>query len=145
MFSIDHVFSVLIGYPSAKVVANDKDGNAKNCFNLQQMMNTEEKMMPSVEEEEKEAESEEEEEEEDDESGGEKICDSNDGEEEEEEGKGGVKKEVEATLQATGEKILLPIDATEKKQQANVLNLNNEVVKMWIVTSHGADGRHEQQ
>ncbi|KAM4539902.1 serum response factor-binding protein 1, partial [Odontesthes bonariensis] len=49
---------------------------------------------------------------------------------EEEEGEGDVKKEVEATLQATGEKISLPVDATEKKQQANVLNLNNEVVKM---------------
>ncbi|XP_072226304.1 serum response factor-binding protein 1 [Leuresthes tenuis] len=94
------------------------------------MMNTEEKMMPSVEEEVKE-EAESEEEEEDDESGGEKICDSDDDDDDdEEEGKDDVKKEVEATLQATGEKVLLPIDATEKKQQANVLNLNNEVVKM---------------
>lgn len=84
------------------------------------MMNTKEKIVPSVDDE-----VEEEEENDDVQEGEQKSCDVD-----EDRGGDDKGKKVEVMPQAVDQKMTLPVDAEEKKQEANVLNLNNEVVKM---------------
>ncbi|XP_036000741.1 LOW QUALITY PROTEIN: serum response factor-binding protein 1-like [Fundulus heteroclitus] len=91
------------------------------------MINTKETIMPSVEEKEMEEE-EEEEDEEEEENDEEEDATSSDDDVEEEDEEGAGEKEAEPSSQAAKEGT--PLSAEETQKPSDVLNLNNEVVKM---------------